>query len=101
MIARRALLAGLPAVAAASVVPVALGAVRQPPAPAFDLQRWLDTAELQDVAQYHALKLAECLCKQNPGAWRFSLGNIDDAGFVLFVRDTGPTTFVGIRQDFQ
>ncbi|MEP7240575.1 MAG: hypothetical protein ABI697_06795 [Devosia sp.] len=69
MITRRTLLAGLPAVAAASVVPVAIGAVRQPPAPAFDLQRWLDTAEPQDVAEYHAFQLAKAMNRVNPGLW--------------------------------
>jgi hypothetical protein len=74
--------------AAASIPPTAAVAVAaaQPIEEAFDLQRWLDTAEPTAVIRYHAARLAEAMAAADPT--RTYRDQVDyKRGFALIVGD--------------
>ncbi|MCD2183308.1 hypothetical protein [Rhizobium sp. GN54] len=57
--------------AAVSVPPATVVAVAsaQPAEKPFDLQHWLDTADLNAVINYHAARLAEAMNERDPLHW--------------------------------
>lgn len=78
---RRTFLGGM----AAASVPVAAVAEE----PKFDLQNWLDTADPQVVADYHAGQLCKAMDKVSP--WKKFRFNINtDLGFAFVVGDEKP-----------
>jgi hypothetical protein len=89
---RRKFLGGLalalPAVTAAAAASTAPAIAEEPP---FDLQHWLDTADRNAVAQYHAARLAEVMGTIDTR--RHYRSTVDyKNGFVLVVGDPNPVT---------
>jgi hypothetical protein len=83
--------------AAASTAALAVPAVAVAAKP--ELEQWLETAPVEDVIQYHAMKLAIALCKKRPGLWRFNTSMVENGGFVMFGRAPN-STISGIQQNF-
>ena len=95
---RRALFSALPSAAIVLTIPAAVEAKSDTKGD--QLQRFLDTASDDDLAQYHASQLARALCRTKPGLWNFNLEHIGANGnFVLFTHTEHPT-FVGYVQEF-
>jgi len=79
---RRTLLASLPIVGAASVLPAVAAPAK------FDLQGWLDTAPREAVALYHLQQLAICKAEQFGGQWKgVMMDDVKVAMVVLWDKD--------------
>lgn len=85
-ISRRKALGLMAAATIPSVGVVAIASAHSAEKPV-DLQTWLDTAEPNWVAQYHAARLAEVMGTINPSRiWRFHIDH--EHGFALVCGDS-------------
>ncbi len=81
-ITRRSLLACAPAAAASLTIPAAIAVAEDK----FDLQHWLDTADVDLVAHYHAARLTEAMAKIEPNrSFRYKIDS--QAGIAMIVGD--------------
>jgi hypothetical protein len=95
MIARRAVLAALPAAVAVLAVPtLALAAKAAPQADAdAALLNFLKTAEPHDIIQYHAGQMSNAMARMKGGEWKLTIDH--DKNFVLLAGDvTAPHAFL-------
>jgi hypothetical protein len=87
MIARRALLAALPAAGAALALPTLPYVANAAPVADHDaaLLNFLRTAEPHDIIQYHAGQMAKAMWRMKGGEWTLTIN--EEKNFVLLAGD--------------